>query len=120
LEGSSHSSHLETYDDRGWDKYAHRAYEELSADENQQQEEEAPGDPIDFSDSRDDFLWSDREDFERIERSSLSDEELEEEGEELTEVDLMEHTLNSDSVTGRTNDSAMELSPASSAESLSN
>jgi hypothetical protein len=105
---------------RGWDKYAHRAYEELSADENQQQEETYMGDSTDFMDSRDDFLWSDREDFERIERT-LSDEEATEEEEELVEVDLTEAKI-----VAAIDESAslpidgvvsMDLSPSSSTDS---
>ena len=73
----------------GWNKYAHRAYDELSAEDSQQQQDSDELD--DLLDARDNLIWSgnDDDDFEDMrlddqdETSELSDIE-----EEMESIDL--------------------------------
>ena len=68
---------------RGWNKYAQRAYDELSAEDSQEQQE--MDDLEELLDARDNFFWSEKdEDFDDMrlvdqdEASELSDIEEEE------------------------------------------
>ena len=84
---------------RGWNKYAHRAYEELSSDESQQQESAVVVSEFDeFMDPHDDFLWSDREDFEEMRIESTSDEDEDEKMDVMNEVPLVDSSQEKDSV----------------------
>ena len=50
----------------GWNKYAYRAYEELSSEENS----EAQAEYDDFTDSRDNYFWGEKDDFTDIQIES--------------------------------------------------